>query len=62
MDRSSSPRKTARRKGRKDSNTVARQNASAWNRGGFEQYRKGDAAREKAMPVGTVLPRAPLNK
>jgi len=49
---------------KKDPNAVAKQTAANWNKpgGGYDQYKKGDPAREKAMPVGTVLPRVPVKK
>jgi len=47
---------------KKDPNAVAKKTAANWNKpgGGYDQYKKGDPAREKAMPVGTMLPRVPV--
>jgi hypothetical protein len=41
---------------------VAQTNAANWNRpgGGYDQWRQGDPAREQAMPIGTMLPQAPV--
>ena len=37
---------------------TSRANAAEWNKpGGYDQWVKGDAQREKDMPIGTILPR-----
>lgn len=38
---------------------TSRGNAANWNKpgGGYDQWKAGDADREKAMPVGTIIPR-----
>lgn len=41
------------------SSPVAVKNAAEWNKpgGGYDKFKTGDAAREKAMPIGTILPK-----
>ena len=36
---------------------VSRRNAAEWNAKGYEQWRKGDAAREQAHPIGQRVER-----
>lgn len=40
---------------------IALQNAAAWNApgGGYDKWRANDPQREQALPVGSILPKAP---
>lgn len=41
---------------------TAMSTAAAWNSpgGGYDKWRAGDAGREQSLPVGSILPKAPL--
>lgn len=40
------------------SSPVAMRNAEQWNKAGYKDWVKGDAAREKAQPVGEFYKRS----
>lgn len=63
----SGTRKTARKRrpnvpkrkvGKAPNSRVAMSNAAKWNNGGYQEFQKGDAAREKAQPIGAPVKRS----